>query len=169
MRAAAILLPALVIFASLTLMIEAITLTRVALTALDQIVGDKGDIDFQVIAHNPLKLSMAVPRLLEVPVRFRSEDLGLADASCVTLEETVVSTRERAAEKIGCKPSWDEILAHPAEVDQVLSLTEVGIASAWVKSFGGPPGTGLVVLPPDVREQRLEEIRRVAEYGITRR
>ncbi len=112
--------------AALNALFERVGISRVALMALDQIVGDHGDIDFQVIARNPLKLSLAVPRLLEIPVRFRGfliEDLGLADADCVTLEEAVVSTRKRAADRIGCPPSWDEILAHPAEVE--------AIARAW--------------------------------------
>jgi hypothetical protein len=90
-----------------------------ALAALDQIVGEQGDLDFHAIARNPVKLSVAVPRFLEIPIRFRSfliDDLGLADASCATLEDAVVSTRHRAAEKLGCGPSWDEILARPAEV-----------------------------------------------------
>jgi hypothetical protein len=108
--------------AALDALFERVGIARVALAALDQIVGDQGDVDFQAIAHNPLKLSMAVPRLLEIPVRFQRfliDDLGLADPTCVTLEEAVVSTREQAAERIGCKASWDEILTHPAEIDAI--------------------------------------------------
>jgi len=91
----------------------------VALAALDQIVGPEGEVDFQAIAHNPLKLSRAVPRLLDIPVRFRHfliDDLGLADPDCATLEEAVVSTRQRAAERLGCEPTWDAILARSDEV-----------------------------------------------------
>jgi hypothetical protein len=93
---------------------------RSALSALDQIVGDQGEIDFHAIARNPLKLSVAMPRILEIPARFRSfliEDLGLADPSCVTLEDAVVSARHSAAKKIGCEPSWSEILARADEVE----------------------------------------------------
>jgi hypothetical protein len=91
-----------------------------ALAVLDQIVGDQGELDLQAIARNPVKLSVAVPRFLEIPIRFRRfliEDLGLADPSCVTLEDAVVSTRQCAATKIGCPPTWDEILARPADVE----------------------------------------------------
>lgn len=93
-----------------------------ALKVLDQIVGDQGEIDLNAIARNPVKLSMAVPRFLEIPVRFRSfliDDLGLADPKCETLEDAVVSTRRRAAKRIGCKASWDEILARPKEVEEL--------------------------------------------------
>ena len=93
---------------------------RSALSALDQIVGDQGELDFHAIARNPFKLSVAMPRFLEIPVRFRSfliEDLGLADPSCVTLEDAVISARHSAAKKIGCEPSWSEILARPDEVE----------------------------------------------------
>ena len=108
--------------AALNALFERVGIARVALAALDQIVGEQGDIDFQAIAHSPLKLSLAVPRLLEIPPRFRSflmDDLALADPSCVTLEDAVVSTRERAAAKIGCEASWDEILTHPAEIHDI--------------------------------------------------
>jgi hypothetical protein len=93
-----------------------------ALVVLDQIVGDQGELDLHAIARNPVKLSVAVPRFLEIPVRFRSfliDDLRLADASCITLEDAVISTRHRAASLIGCEPSWDQILAHAAEVTEL--------------------------------------------------
>ncbi len=54
-------------------------------------------------------------------------------------------------------------------VTTVLALDEKGDASAWVKAYGGPPGSGFVFvwgtfepLPRD----RYEGVRRVAEYGI---
>jgi hypothetical protein len=101
---------------------ERVGIAPAALVALDQIVGDQGDLDFHAIARSPLKLSRAVPRFLDIPVRFRTflvDDLGLADPSCKTLEDAVVSTRLRAAEKIGCEPSWEEILARPADVGEL--------------------------------------------------
>lgn len=106
--------------AALNRLFERVGIAPAALAALDQIVGDEGQLDFQAIARSPVKLSLAVPRFLEIPVRFRSfliEDLGLADPACDTLEDAVVSTRHRAAAKIGCEPSWDEILARSAEVE----------------------------------------------------
>jgi outer membrane protein assembly factor BamB len=72
-----------------------------------------------------------------------------------------------AGRRWGIEQWWIESpSADPNAVDEVLSMTETGFASAWVKGFGGPPGTGLVMLPADTREQRLEEIRRIAEFGI---
>jgi hypothetical protein len=108
--------------AALNALFERVGIARVALGALDQIVGEQGEINFQAVAANPLKLSMAVPRLLDIPIRFRRfliDDLELADPDCVTLEEAVISTRKRAAAKIGCSASWDEILAHPTEIDAI--------------------------------------------------
>jgi hypothetical protein len=101
-------------------------IARPALRALDQVVGPHGDLDFQAIARHSVSLGLAVRHLLEIPVRFRCfliEDLALADPGCATLEEAVVSTRRAAAEKIGCRPAWDEILDHPAEVS--------ALARAW--------------------------------------
>lgn len=53
-------------------------------------------------------------------------------------------------------------------VDEVLALDELGRAAAWVKRYGGPQGTGFVLVPPTTRHQGLVEIRRVAEFGIFR-
>ena len=108
--------------AALNRLFERVGIAPAALAALDQIVGDEGQLDFQAMARNPLKLSIAVPRFLEIPVRFRSfliDDLELADPGCDTLEAAVVSTRHRASAKIGCEPSWDEILARPADVEEL--------------------------------------------------
>lgn len=56
-----------------------------------------------------------------------------------------------------------------AEVTTALALDDDGGAPAWVKSFGGPPGSGFVALWGTYRPipaGYLEQIRRVAEYGI---
>jgi hypothetical protein len=106
--------------AALNTLFARVGIAPAALTALDQIIGDEGVLDFHAIALSPIRLSRAVPHFLEIPVRFRSfliEDLGLADPTCVTLEDAVVSTRHQAAKKIGCAPSWEEILARPKEVE----------------------------------------------------
>jgi hypothetical protein len=108
--------------AALQELFDRVGIAPAALAALDQIIGEQGELDFQAIARSPVRLSIAAPRFLEIPVRFRSfliDDLGLADPSCETLEEAVVSTRHQAAAKIGCEPSWDEILARPAEVESL--------------------------------------------------
>ena len=55
----------------------------------------------------------------------------------------------------------------PEEPTQVLGVSEVGHAAAWVKRFGGPQGTGFVLLPPARDSQRLAQYRWVAELGVT--
>jgi outer membrane protein assembly factor BamB len=56
-----------------------------------------------------------------------------------------------------------------SEVTTALALDDDGGAPAWVKNFGGPPGSGFVALWGTYRplpSGQLEQIRRVAEYGI---
>ncbi len=56
-----------------------------------------------------------------------------------------------------------------AEITTALALDDNGGAPAWVKDFGGPPGTGFVAAWGTYRPvpvEYLEQIRRVAEYGI---
>jgi outer membrane protein assembly factor BamB len=49
----------------------------------------------------------------------------------------------------------------------VLAVDEFDQAAAWVKSYGGPPGTGFVYLwGLEVLPELLPEIRAVADYGI---
>ena len=59
-------------------------------------------------------------------------------------------------------------VADAASVDVVLATDELGRAAAFVRTYGGPPGSGFVLLPPTTRSDRLTEYRRVAEYGIFR-
>jgi outer membrane protein assembly factor BamB len=56
-----------------------------------------------------------------------------------------------------------------AEVTTALALDEKGGAPAWVKSYGGPAGSGFVLLWGTYRPmpaRYYDQIRRVAEYGI---
>jgi hypothetical protein len=95
-----------------------------ALVALDEILGEHGELDWAAIGRSPLKLSVTLPRFLEIPMCFRGflvDGLGLADPSGRTLEEAVVSTRKRAAAHLGCEPKWDAILARPEAVMQLTS------------------------------------------------
>ncbi len=60
-------------------------------------------------------------------------------------------------------------IAESGDID-VLGLDEHGRAGAWVKSFGGPPGTGFVgVGLHDVTLEALEVVRTLAEYGLADR
>jgi hypothetical protein len=76
-------------------------------------------VDLAAIGRSPLKLGVTLSRFIEIPARFRSfliEGLALADPSGKTLEDAVVSTRFRVAERLGCKPCWDAILSRGPEV-----------------------------------------------------
>ena len=93
-----------------------------AIAALEEILDDHGGLDWRAIGRRPLKLSLTLPRLREIPDRFRSflvEGLGLADPRDRTLEQAVVSTRVRAAARLGCEPCWDEILSRPDAVSDL--------------------------------------------------
>jgi outer membrane protein assembly factor BamB len=55
-----------------------------------------------------------------------------------------------AGKRWGLAPRWRS--AWGIDIDQsitVLGLDEFGLASAWVKRYGGPEGTGFVRVPPD--------------------
>jgi outer membrane protein assembly factor BamB len=56
-----------------------------------------------------------------------------------------------------------------AEAVTVLERTASGGASAWVRSYGGAPGTGFVHVRMGLEEAYLHEVRRVVEYGILRK
>jgi outer membrane protein assembly factor BamB len=56
----------------------------------------------------------------------------------------------------------------PTAVDVVLALDELNRAAAWVREYGGPPGTGFVFLPASTDSRHLDDIRRVAEAGLIR-
>jgi len=58
--------------------------------------------------------------------------------------------------------------ADPADVSVVLAADALGTAAAWVKSYGGPEGTGFVQLWPTARTDELAMFRDVAEYGVLR-
>jgi hypothetical protein len=93
-----------------------------AVSALGDILGERGDLDLAAIGRSPLKLGATLPRFLEIPARFRTflvEGLALADPAGSTLEEAVVSARLRAAEHLGCDPCWDAILSRPDEVGEL--------------------------------------------------
>jgi hypothetical protein len=93
-----------------------------ALAVLDEVIGDECELDLNGVARSPLKVTGAVPRLLEIPSHVRTflvDDLALADPDSITLENAVVSTRRRAAERIGCEPTWDSILGRRSEVAEI--------------------------------------------------
>jgi hypothetical protein len=108
--------------AALSALFERVGVASSARSVLDQVIGDHGELDLNAVARNPLKLSGAVPRLLEIPTHIQAflvEGLGLADPSCTSLQEAVVSTRRHAAKRIGCEPTWDAILARASEVSEL--------------------------------------------------
>jgi hypothetical protein len=102
-----------------------------AIDALNEILGDAGELDWAGIGRHPFKLSIALPRFVEIPGRFRKfliEDLALADPDGETLEDAVVSTRLRAAELLGCEPSWDAILSQREGVSELASDWRASLA-----------------------------------------
>jgi outer membrane protein assembly factor BamB len=52
----------------------------------------------------------------------------------------------------------------PSQVTHLLATDELGRAAAWVKNYGGGPGSGFVFLFPTVSLNELAAIQRVAEY-----
>ena len=57
----------------------------------------------------------------------------------------------------------------PAQASTVLAKDEHGMAGAWVKNFGGKPGTGLVQLHiPRDKQTDLYQVKLVAEHGLGR-
>jgi len=53
-----------------------------------------------------------------------------------------------AGRRLGMTPGWmNAWAADPASVTEVLALDEQGLASAFVKSYGGPAGTGFIRIP----------------------
>jgi outer membrane protein assembly factor BamB len=66
-------------------------------------------------------------------------------------------------------PRWwvSSYAIDPADDVLVLGLDENGRIAAWVKSYGGPPGTGFVSLSaPRLWWDALPAIRAMAEYGL---
>jgi hypothetical protein len=53
----------------------------------------------------------------------------------------------------------------PSEVSQLLASDELGRAAAWVKSYGGAPGTGFIFLRSATSAAALSQIQRAAEYS----
>lgn len=56
----------------------------------------------------------------------------------------------------------------PAQVDVVLVADEEGGATGWIKSYGGPTGSGWVSLPYAPGDPWLRGLQSVAEHGVTR-
>jgi outer membrane protein assembly factor BamB len=82
-------------------------------------------------------------------------DWGVSGALTGVPQDSALFDRRGVAasaigERWGLPPRWrDAWSVAPAGVSVVLGLDEWGLASAWLKSFGGEPGTGLVRVPPD--------------------
>ena len=80
------------------------------------------ELDWRAIGRRPVALGASIPRLLEIPTHIHqllAVDLALADPVGDSLEEVVTSARLRVAERIGCAPCWDEILAQPDAVSEL--------------------------------------------------
>ena len=54
-----------------------------------------------------------------------------------------------------------------AEASEVLARNDYGMATAWVKSYGGPAGTGLLQLPvPRAAPTNFARYRAAIEFGL---
>ena len=82
--------------------------------------------------------------------------------------DTYGAARTALGEVWGAPTSWISSFAIDVSDDiEVLGLNENGQAAAWVKSYGGPEGTGFVSLTTGrVRFDALAAIQAMAEYGI---
>jgi hypothetical protein len=86
-----------------------------AVELLDQIIDDRGDVEFAKATRQGPALLAALPDFHRIPELFRDflvHDLALAPSGCATLAEAVVATRIAAAKHVGCEPAWDDILEH---------------------------------------------------------
>ncbi|MDH4017243.1 MAG: hypothetical protein OEV20_07890 [Actinomycetota bacterium] len=86
-----------------------------AVSLLDRVIDESGDVDFGRASRSGPALLAALPEFHQIPELFRRfliDDLALAPAECETLAEAVAATRMAAAKRVGCDPSWDAILDH---------------------------------------------------------
>jgi hypothetical protein len=84
-----------------------------AVGLLDEVIDSRGDIEIRRATRHAGALVAALPEFKQIPARFRDflvDDLALAEDSCETLEQAVVSARESAAAHLDCEPTWDAIL-----------------------------------------------------------
>ena len=66
----------------------------------------------------------------------------------------------------GLRTWWVTEMGAPATKVEPLSTVQQGMASSWVKTFGGPPGTGFVRLAMRGVPADPETVMRVAEHGL---
>lgn len=108
--------------AALHSLFEQVGVADSAIEALEEVLDDDGVIVWGEVGRHPIHLTAALPRVMEIPHCFRDflvDGLGLADADTASLEEAVVSTRERASERIGCDATWDAILGETEAVEEI--------------------------------------------------
>jgi hypothetical protein len=55
--------------------------------------------------------------------------------------------------------------ALPDSVSVTLAMDELGRAESWVRSYGGPAGSGFVLMRPALSTHELAQVQRVAEYS----
>lgn len=74
-----------------------------------------------------------------------------------------------AGRRWGLETWWvGEPWLDPAESVTPLAVDALGRISAWVRSYGGPVGSGFVAVGRAANPVRFGELRRVAEYGVFR-
>jgi len=74
-------------------------------------------------------------------------------------------TPTEAGRRWGLSGRWlGQASTLPSEVSEVLATDALGRAESWVQNYGGPPGTGFVLLRATMSLDALAEFQRVAEY-----
>ena len=101
---------------------SAVGVAQKAVSALDLMLGEGGEIDLAAVGAHPIRVGAALPRMLEIPKLFRVfliDGLSIGDPRCKSLDKAVVSARKGAAKQLGCRAHWDEILEYPDEVGEI--------------------------------------------------
>ncbi len=99
----------------------------------------------------------------------REAGAGLLDVEYTGLNfDSYGATATSAGLEWGAPAWWKSTYAiDPSEEILVLGIDENGRAAAWVKSYGGPIGTGFVMLSTErLPVSALAGIQSIAEYGI---
>jgi hypothetical protein len=108
-------------------------------------------------------------RITGVDTKWTTAVLGLSFANVGS--GGILAARPTAAGRAWGLSRWgiDNYSLPPERASVVLATDESGAAGAWVRSYGGPPGTGFVFLwGQGVRADLLDDVRSVAEYGVWR-
>jgi outer membrane protein assembly factor BamB len=93
--------------------------------------------------------------------------LGVSHTAWNADEYPIVPTAE--GREWGLQSRWIGVGGiYPAEPATILATDEIGRAAMWVRSYGGPRGTGFVSVRMGYEESYLDELIQMVEYGVMR-